>query len=170
MQNHQWQLADPDLARRGQSLISWAEKRMPALAMYKRELAQLKPLLGITISGSLHLTSETAALARCLQTGGAQIVLSGSNPLSTRNEICASLVQHDGITVFASYGEDRQQYYEHLHAAVSVQPDIVMDDGADMITFLAQSNTLTAKIGIEQTTTGSSGYAAWKRGEHFRSR
>jgi len=103
MQNNQWQLADPDLARRGQLLISWAEKRMPALAMYKRELAQLKPLLGVTISGSLHLTSETAALARCLQTGGARIALSGSNPLSNVIALAEELLAPDGGFLFDGY-------------------------------------------------------------------
>jgi adenosylhomocysteinase len=147
-------MADPTLAQRGQSLIRWAERRMPALATHKRELAAEKPLTGLTVSGSLHLTPETAALARCLQAGGADIVLSGSNPLSTRDEVCASLVQHDGIAVFAYHGEDRDSYYRHLQAAASVRPDIVLDDGADLIAFLAQSGAPTPFVGIEQTTTG----------------
>ncbi|MGH7812332.1 MAG: adenosylhomocysteinase [Candidatus Binatia bacterium] len=154
MLNNRWQMADSTLAQRGQSLIRWTERRMPALARYKQELAEDKPLAGLTISGSLHLTPETAALARCLQTGGAEIVLSGSNPLSTRDEVCASLVQHDGIAVFAYYGEDRDSYFQHLQAAASVRPDIVLDDGADLIAFLARSGAPTAIIGIEQTTTG----------------
>jgi adenosylhomocysteinase len=154
MLTNRWQKADPTLAQRGQSLIRWAERRMPALATYKRELAEEKPLAGLTISGSLHLTPETAALARCLQAGGAEIVLSGSNPLSTRDDVCASLVQHDGIAVFAYYGEDRDSYYQHLQAAASVHPDIVLDDGADLIALLAQSGAHTTFVGIEQTTTG----------------
>jgi adenosylhomocysteinase len=154
MLNSRWEMADPTLAQRGHSLIRWAEQRMLALVTYKQQLAQERPLAGLTISGSLHLTPETAALARCLQAGGAQIVLSGSNPLSTRDEICASLVQRDGIAVFAHYGEDRETYYAHLQAAASVHPDIVLDDGADMIALLAQSRTPTAGIGVEQTTTG----------------
>jgi adenosylhomocysteinase len=154
MLTNRWQTANPTLAQRGQSLIRWAERRMPALATYKRELAADKPLTGLTIAGSLHLTPETAALARCLQAGGAEIVLSGSNPLSTRDEVCASLVQQDGIAVFAHYGEDRESYYQHLQAVASVKPDIVLDDGADLIAFLAQSGTPGSIIGIEQTTTG----------------
>ena len=154
MLKSRWQMADPTLAQRGQSLIRWTERRMPALATYKRQLAQERPLAELTISGSLHLTPETAALARCLQAGGAQMVLCGSNPLSTRDEICASLVQHDGIAVFAHYGEDRDTYHEHLQAAASVHPDIVLDDGADLIAFLAQSGASTARLGVEQTTTG----------------
>ena len=81
----QWQTAAPSLAQRGRSLIRWAERRMPALTAYKRQLEQEKPLVGLKISGSLHLIPETVALAGCLQAGGAQITLSGSNPLSTRN-------------------------------------------------------------------------------------
>src|SRR5262245_57169553 len=154
MLNGRWQTADPSFAQRGQALIRWAERRMPALAACKRQLEQEKPLAGLKISGSLHLTPETAALVRCLQAGGAQITLSGSNPLSTRDEICASLVQHDGITVFAHYGEDRATYHTHLQAAASVQPDIVLDDGADLIACLAQSGGHEATVGVEQTTTG----------------
>jgi adenosylhomocysteinase len=154
MMHTRWQTADPTLAQHGQSLIRWAELRMPALATYKCQLAQERLLAGVTVSGSLHLTPETAALARCLQAGGAEIVLSGSNPLSTRDEVCASLVQHDDVPVFAYHGEDREAYYQHLEAAASVHPDIVLDDGADLIAFLAQCGPSTAKVGIEQTTTG----------------
>jgi adenosylhomocysteinase len=154
MQHCRWQTEDPSLAQRGQSLIRWAERRMPALAAYKGQLEQEKPLVGLKIGGSLHLTPETAALARCLQAGGAQITLSGSNPLSTRDEICASLVQHNGIAVFAHYGEDRATYYAHLQAVASMQPDIVLDDGADLIACLVQSGGQVARVGVEQTTTG----------------
>ncbi|HEV8718532.1 MAG TPA: adenosylhomocysteinase [Candidatus Binatia bacterium] len=154
MLNSQWQTVDLAFAQRGQLLIRWAERRMPALAAYKRQLEQEKPLAGCKIGGSLHLTPETAALARCLQAGGAQIILSGSNPLSTRDEICASLVQHDGIVVFAHYGEDRVAYYTHLQAVASVPPNIVLDDGADLIVYLAQSGAQKVRVGVEQTTTG----------------
>ncbi len=149
-----WEHAETSLAQQGQSLIHWAERRMPALASYKHKLAQDKPFTGISISASLHLTPETAAVARCLKAGGAQLTLCGSNPLSTRDAVCASLVQHDGIPVFAAYGEDRETYYAHLQEALAVKPDIVIDDGADMIAFMAQSEITTATVGLEQTTTG----------------
>ena len=145
---------DLELAGRGRSLIAWAERRMPALAEFKRALERERPLSGLRISGSLHLTSETAALARCLQAGGAAVTLSGSNPLSTRDEICASLAADDGISVFAYYGEDRDTYYEHLRAAAAVRPHIVLDDGADLIAHLAAGGTESDVVGIEQTTTG----------------
>lgn len=89
---------------------------MPALALCRQALQREQPLRGLVIGGSLHLTTETAALARCLQAGGATVVLCGSNPLSTRDEVCDSLISHDGIVVFARYGEDRASYHAHLRA------------------------------------------------------
>jgi adenosylhomocysteinase len=143
-----------DLAGDGRARIRWAERRMPALALYKRELERSQALRGLTIAGSLHLTTETAALARCLQAGGATVVLCGSNPLSTRDDVCASLAQHDDIAVFARYGEDRDTYYTHLRAVADRDPDVVLDDGADLIAYLAQRPGRAAFVGIEQTTTG----------------
>ena len=138
----------------GQARIRWAERRMPALALCKRELEASQALRGLTIAGSLHLTTETAALARCLQAGGATVVLCGSNPLSTRDEVCASLRAHDGIAVFAGYAEDRPTYYEHLRAVAAHDPDVILDDGADLIASVAQRPARSAFIGVEQTTTG----------------
>ena len=154
MSHNRWEKADPKLAQQGQALIRWTERRMPALASYKRRVERAKPFQGIKMSASLHLTPETAAVVRCLHAGGARLSLCGSNPLSTRSAICASLVQHDGIPVFAEYGEDRKTYYAHLEAAVALKPDVVIDDGADMIAFLARPTQTTARVGFEQTTTG----------------
>lgn len=154
MSRNSWEKADPKLAQQGQALIRWTERRMPALASYKRQVERSKPFQGVKVSASLHLTPETAAVVRCLHAGGAQLSVCGSNPLSTRNAICASLVRHDGIPVFAEYGEDRKTYYAHLEAAVAIKPDVVIDDGADMITFLARPARTTARVGFEQTTTG----------------
>jgi adenosylhomocysteinase len=147
-------IADPGLADSGLALIRWAERRMPALARLRHTLEREQPLRGVRISGSLHLTAETAALARCLKAAGAEITLSGSNPLSTRDAICAALVVHDGIGVFAHYGEDHASYYAHLAAAAAVEPHIVLDDGADLIAFLAQHPLPSVRLGVEQTTTG----------------
>jgi len=142
------------LATRGRSLIRWAERRMPALALFKSELEARRSLRGLKIGGSLHLTPETAALARCLRAAGAEVVLSGSNPLSTRDEICASLVRDDKIEVFAHYGEDPASYHDHLRSIAAKAPDIVLDDGADLIAYMAQRKAKPGTIGIEQTTTG----------------
>lgn len=144
----------PAAADNGHALIRWAERRMPALTLFKEELARTQPLRGLKIGGSLHLTTETAALARCLRAGGAEIALSGSNPLSTRDDVCAALAQHDGIAIYARYGEDRDTYYKHLAAVAAHQPDIVLDDGADLIAFIARAGRSATFIGIEQTTTG----------------
>ena len=142
------------LASDGEARIRWAERRMPALALCKEELRRDQPLRGLTIGGSLHLTTETAALARCLQAGGATVVLCGSNPLSTRDDVCDALIAHDDVAVFARYGEDRDAYYEHLRAVADRRPDIILDDGADLIAYVAQRHIGTAFVGIEQTTTG----------------
>ena len=139
---------------RGASLIRWAERRMPALTAYRETLQRTRPLHGSSVSGSLHLTPETAALARCLQAAGAQVTLCGSNPLSTRDDVCAALREGDGIAVFARYGEDRDSYYANMRAAARSRPDIVLDDGADLIALLAESGAANAIAGIEQTTTG----------------
>src|SRR5271166_3316712 len=108
-------------AERGRSLIDWSERRMPALSYLRGEFERSRPLEGIRIAGSLHLTPETGALARCLKGGGASLVLCGSNPLSTRDEICAALV-HEGIPTYASYGETRESYYENMRAVAASKP------------------------------------------------
>jgi adenosylhomocysteinase len=117
----------------------------------------------LKISGSLHLTPETAAVARCLQAGGATVTLCGSNPLSTRDDVCAALRVEDGMALFARYGEDRATYYRHLQAAAAAAPDLVLDDGADLIACMAESPT-TVLAGIEQTTTGVQRLRAMERG------
>jgi adenosylhomocysteinase len=147
-------LSDQSAVERGASLIRWAERRMPALMAYGETLARTRPLQGLTICGSLHLTPETAAVARCLRGAGAQVTLCGSNPLSTRDDVCAALREEDDIPVFARYGEDRDSYYANMRAAAAVEPDIVLDDGADLIALLAASGGGKVSVGIEQTTTG----------------
>ena len=99
-----------ECAERGRSLIDWSERRMPALSYLRGEFERSRTLDGIRIAGSLHLTPETGALARCLKGAGAAVVLCGSNPLSTRDEICAALTSLDGIPTHASYGETRESY------------------------------------------------------------
>lgn len=152
------------IAERGAALVRWAERRMPALAAYRRTLAATRPLAGLKVSGSLHLTPETAAVARCLQAGGATVTLCGSNPLSTRDDVCAALRTYDDIAVFACYGEDRETYYRHLQAAAAAAPDLVLDDGADLIALLAAESSAHVLAGIEQTTTGVQRLRAMERG------
>lgn len=152
-------------AEHGRSLIDWSERRMPALSYLRAEFERTRPLEGIRIAGSLHLTPETGAIARCLKSAGASLVLCGSNPLSTRDEICAALSSLDGIPTYASYGESRESYYDNMRKVAESKPEIVLDDGADLITFIAQNNHALEFIGVEQTTTGVMRLRAMARDE-----
>src|SRR5580700_11646596 len=154
-----------EAAERGKSLIDWSERRMPALSHLRDQFAQRRPLEGIRIGGSLHLTPETGALARCLKAGGASLALCGSNPLSTRGEIFAALSSLDAIPTFAHYGEARDSYYENMRAVAATRPEIVLDDGADLIAFIAQNDHSHDFIGVEQTTTGVMRLRAMQRDE-----
>lgn len=154
-----------EAAERGRSLIDWSERRMPALSYLSEQFQRSRPLDGIRIAGSLHLTPETGALARCLKHAGAELVLCGSNPLSTRDEICAALSSLDRIPTHASYGETRESYYDNMRTVAETRPEIVLDDGADLITFIARANHSHEFIGVEQTTTGVMRLRAMARDE-----
>jgi adenosylhomocysteinase len=127
---------DPSLAGRGRLRIEWAEKSMPVLRQIRERFAREKPLKGVRLSACLHVTSETANLARTLAAGGADLVLCASNPLSTQDDVAASLVGDDGISVFAIKGEDHATYYDHIRAALAHRPNVTMDDGADLVSSL----------------------------------
>jgi len=145
------------LALNGKKRIEWAEKDMPVLSRIREEFLRSKPFVGKKMAACLHITAETANLARTLKAGGANIVLCASNPLSTQDEVAASLVKDYQIPVFAIKGEDRQTYYKHLRAALAHKPVITMDDGADLISLLHSKYKNWAKniLGsMEETTTG----------------
>jgi adenosylhomocysteinase len=127
---------DPSLAGRGRLRVEWAEKSMPVLRQIRERFAKEKPLAGMRLSACLHVTSETANLARTLAAGGADLVLCASNPLSTQDDVAAALVADDGIAVFAIKGEDHATYYEHIRAALAHRPNVTMDDGADLVSSL----------------------------------
>jgi adenosylhomocysteinase len=130
---------------------------MPVLRLIRERFARERPLDGVRIAACLHVTSETANLARTLQVGGAQIALCASNPLSTQDEVAAALVEHYGIPVFAIKGEDEATYYRHIQAALDTRPHLTMDDGADLVsTIHKERRELLADIigGTEETTTG----------------
>src|SRR5215475_1229550 len=124
---------DLGLALEGRRRTDWAERQMPVLSGIRDRLARERPLDGIRIAVGLHITPETAVLLRALRAGGAAVALCGSNPLSTRDDICATLVVDERIPVFASYGEDVQLYYRHAAQVLDRDPQLVMDDGADLI-------------------------------------
>ncbi|HSJ95097.1 MAG TPA: adenosylhomocysteinase, partial [Gaiellaceae bacterium] len=148
---------DLALAPSGVARIEWADRNMPVLAAIRERFEREKPLDGYRVSACLHVTSETANLARTLKAGGADMVLCASNPLSTQDDVAAALVQEYGIPVFAIRGEDDATYYSHITAAVDHRPHITMDDGADVIGVLHKDRRdgLADIIGgTEETTTG----------------
>src|SRR5947209_20453664 len=124
---------DPKLAPEGKKRILWADGDMPVLARIRERFAKEKPLNGVRLSACLHVTAETANLARTLQAGGADLVLIASNPLSTQDDVAASLVEDFGVSVFAIRGEDHDTYYKHIVAALEHEPNVTMDDGADLV-------------------------------------
>src|SRR5919201_3457131 len=148
---------DLALAAAGLRRIEWADRQMPVLAAFRERFDRERPLEGCRISACLHVTTETANLARTLAAGGADVVLCASNPLSTQDDVAAALVDEYGISVFAIKGEDNDTYYAHIEAAVDHKPQLTMDDGADVIGVLhsARREQLGDIIaGTEETTTG----------------
>ncbi|HZU87372.1 MAG TPA: adenosylhomocysteinase [Anaerolineaceae bacterium] len=153
----QFHIKDATLAEGGRLRIEWAEREMPVLRQIRERFEREKPLKGLRVSACLHVTCETANLMKTLQAGGADIVLTASNPLSTQDDVAASLVQHDEMPVFAIKGEDNVTYYKHLAAALDHKPQITMDDGADLVSVLHKDRRelLPGIIGgTEETTTG----------------
>ncbi len=150
-------IKDLALASEGKRRIEWADRQMPVLAAIRERFESEKPLDGYRISACLHVTTETANLMRTLKAGGADVVLSASNPLSTQDDVAAALVEEYDISVFAIKGEDNDTYYRHIEEAVDHKPHITMDDGADVIGVLhsARREQLGDIIaGTEETTTG----------------
>ena len=152
-----YDVKDLNLAGEGRIRIEWAERNMPVLRLIRERFARERVLSGMRISACLHITSETANLALTLKEGGAEVALCASNPLSTQDEVAASLVQDHQIPVFARKGEDNKTYYEHLQAALHSRPTVTMDDGADLVSTLhSHLQELLEGIigGTEETTTG----------------
>lgn len=150
-------IKDPKLAPKGKLKIEWAGSQMKVLNLIKDRFAKEKPLKGITLGACLHVTSETANLMIALKEGGANLVLCASNPLSTQDEVAASLSEDYGIPTFAIKGEDKDTYYKHLNQVLDFNPQITMDDGADLVTLLhtERKSQLPEVIGsTEETTTG----------------
>ena len=152
-------IKDQELADDGKRRIDWADRFMPVLRLIRQRFEQERPLEGMRISACLHVTTETANLVRALKAGGAEVVLCASNPLSTQDDVAASLVVHDGIPIFAIKGEDTETYYQHIDEAVDFKPAITMDDGADLVSRLHAEDTNPSYVenvlaGTEETTTG----------------
>lgn len=150
-------IADSKLAPKGKTRIEWAGSQMPVLDLIARRFRKEKPLKGLRLSACLHVTSETANLMITLKAGGADLALVASNPLSTQDDVAASLVKDYGIPTFAVKGEDNKRYYSHIYAALDHRPHITMDDGADIVSAIHKDpNKYKRDIlgGTEETTTG----------------
>jgi len=148
---------DLSLADQGKRKIEWANSHMPVLQLIRKRFIKEQPLKGIRMAACLHVTTETANLAITLRDGGADLVVCGSNPLSTQDDTAAALITHYGIPTFAIKGEDHATYYAHINAALDHKPQITMDDGADLVTQLLtkRTNQIADVIGgTEETTTG----------------
>ena len=150
----EFDIADPALAEIGAQRIAWAGRRMPVLENLRGRFRAERPLEGRTVAACLHVTAETANLMLALRDGGAKPLLCASNPLSTQDDVAAALVE-DGIPVFAVRAEDPDRYYSHIHAVLDAEPDVTMDDGADLATILHTDRTELNPVGsTEETTTG----------------
>ncbi|HXV42754.1 MAG TPA: adenosylhomocysteinase [Anaerolineae bacterium] len=157
MNKKEFDVKDLNLAEQGRWRIEWAVKEMPVIQSIMDRFQKERPLEGVKMSGCLHITSETANLARALQAAGADLVLTASNPLSTQDDVAAALVSVFEIPVFAIKGEDNATYYQHLNAALDHRPNLTMDDGADLVSMLhkERTNQIPDIVGsTEETTTG----------------
>jgi adenosylhomocysteinase len=150
-------IKDKKLAEQGKLRIEWAERNMPVLRMVKEHFTKNQPFKGLKVSACLHVTTETAVLVNTLKAGGADVVLCASNPLSTQDDTAASISEHMGIPTYAIKGEDDKTYYKHVNAALDHRPNIIMDDGADLVSTIHKARKDQIKEilgGTEETTTG----------------
>ncbi len=156
-ENKKFDVKDLSLAEKGKLRIEWASQSMPVLTQIGERFRKQKPLKGVRIGACLHVTTETAYLMKVLKDGGADVALCASNPLSTQDDVAASLVKHEKIPVFAIKGEDNKTYYDHIISVLDTKPNITMDDGADLVSVLHKTKTGLLKNvigGTEETTTG----------------
>jgi adenosylhomocysteinase len=157
MTSKQYDIKDIGLAEQGRKRMNWAENEMPVLRQIRERFAKEKPFKGMRVSACLHVTAETANLMATLAAGGADVVLAASNPLSTQDDIAATLVAHEEIPVYAIKGEDNETYYKHLEAALAHNPHVTQDDGADLVSGILKNrrDLIPQMLGsTEETTTG----------------
>jgi adenosylhomocysteinase len=149
-----FRIKDPILAKEGKNRIDWAEAHMPVLIALLHKYEKSKPLKGIRIAGCLHVTKETGVLVRTLKAAGAELSWCGCNPLSTQDDVAASLAQDEDISIFASRGVTQQEYYDDIRSAMKIEPHITIDDGADLTVEMHKGNFNSIRGGTEETTTG----------------
>ena len=150
----EFRIKDPALAKEGKNRIDWAEAHMPVLVALRQKHEKTKPLKGIRVAGCLHVTKETGVLVRTLKAAGAELSWCGCNPLSTQDDVAASLAQDEGISIFASRGVTQQEYYDDIHSSMMIKPQVTIDDGADLTVEMHKKSFNSIKGGTEETTTG----------------
>jgi adenosylhomocysteinase len=149
-----FRIKDPTLAKEGKNRIEWAEAHMPVLVALRQKYEKTKPLKGIRVAGCLHVTKETGVLVRTLKAAGAELSWCGCNPLSTQDDVAASLAQDEDVSIFASRGVTQQEYYDDIRSAMMMEPHVTIDDGADLTVEMHKKNFDSIKGGTEETTTG----------------
>jgi adenosylhomocysteinase len=150
----EFRVKDLTLAREGRSRIDWAEAHMPVLVALRQKYEKTKPLKGIRVTGCLHVTKETGVLVRILKAAGAEISWCGCNPLSTQDDVAASLAKDEGVAIFASRGVTSEEYYDDIRSAMKIDPHVTIDDGADLTVEMHKGKTKSIRGGTEETTTG----------------
>jgi adenosylhomocysteinase len=150
----EFRVKDTTLAREGKRRIDWAEAHMPVLVALRQKHEKSKPLKGVRVAGCLHVTKETGVLVRTLKAAGAELSWCGCNPLSTQDDVAASLAKDEGISVFARRGLTSQEYYEDIRSSMKIDPHITIDDGADLTMEMHKGRPKSIRGGTEETTTG----------------
>ncbi|MBF2054581.1 MAG: adenosylhomocysteinase [Candidatus Sericytochromatia bacterium] len=161
-----YDIKKPESRTLGQNRIRWAEQQMPVLRQIREHFAETQPLKGLRVAGCLHITSETACLARTLMAGGAELALCAANPLSTQDEVAAAMALDDGVSVYAYRDEDNKTYYRHIDQVLETQPQLIMDSGADLISELHKQHPgrVADVLGAtEETTTGTARLSSMAR-------
>src|ERR671931_17728 len=149
-----YRIRNISLSEDGKKKIDWAEAHMPVLVALRKKYEKTRPLVGIRIAGCLHVTKETGVLVRTLKAAGAELSWCGCNPLSTQDDVAASLAQDEDISIFASRGVTQQEYYDDIHSAMKIEPHVTIDDGADLTVEMHKGNFNSIRGGTEETTTG----------------
>lgn len=150
----EYRVKDLALAQEGKNRIDWAESHMPVLVALRQKYEKTKPLKGVRVTGCLHVTKETGVLVRTLKAAGAELSWCGCNPLSTQDDVAASLAKDEGIAVFASRGVTSKEYYDDIHSSMKFDPHVTIDDGADLTIEMHKGKPKSIRGGTEETTTG----------------
>lgn len=150
----EYRVKDLALAQEGKNRIDWAESHMPVLVALRQKYEKTKPLKGVRVTGCLHVTKETGVLVRTIKAAGAELSWCGCNPLSTQDDVAASLAKDEGIAVFASRGVTSKEYYDDIHSSMKFDPHVTIDDGADLTIEMHKGKPKSIRGGTEETTTG----------------